>query len=215
MKLPFSDHVPDYYYEMALEEADSLLQLSPRGDSPLSIKVRPIKKWPMQSKGEFANAYVYPFEYASVNRALQKAPLVKCCTGMVGRGRAKEYRVPASGSFLFVEHESGPEIVAYLSLENAAKSLVGEVVLLIKQVMAAVNDGNETKKQQSDCSRYHEAAAISIEARTFNGANIIAVIPLPLQPDDSDIQIVESALLTVMEKQARESDVAESVCMNA
>jgi len=73
MRLPFGNQIPPRYYEMALDEARTLLGAA--GERLTSLKIRPVLTWPIERDDQFHNAYVYPAEYALVSRWLDGSGL--------------------------------------------------------------------------------------------------------------------------------------------
>lgn len=198
MKLPFERKVPLHYYEMALAEAAELLG-SP---AATSLKIRPVANWPIERDDEFSNAYVYPAEYALLYKWLAASPLEKVREGRVSSGKAVSLRTPAGDRLVFVEHETGPEIVAALALATASVGLVKEVVGLVKEILKNINEKNEAKKAGASNARYHQAAAISIEERTSTSNRIIRIIRLPLSTRDLDEVEIEKLLRAPFEKES-------------
>lgn len=184
MKLPFGSSVPSYYYEMALGEAAGLLGAS--APTLTSLKVRPVAKWPIERDEDFHNAYVYPSEYALIYKAIDASQLRRLSEGHVSQGKAIALGTPAGDRLVFVEHETGPEIVAALALAAASVSLLKEVVSLVREILKGVNEKNEAKRKGASADRYYQAAAISIEERTPGSSRLIRVIPLPLKETDLD-----------------------------
>jgi len=195
-ELPFLNNVPARYYEMALDEARSLL--SPSDDPLVSIKVRPIEKWPIDSPSDFHNRYVYPTEYSELEPFLSRFTAKR--RGNVSRGKATAFTGGTDEEFLFVEHETGPELVLYLGVLTAGLSLAKAVVDLIAIIIKTINDSNAAKKEGKPSGRYYEANAISIEERTPTHAKIVKVISLPLSDKEVDRKKLMKELLRSLDQ---------------
>lgn len=181
MKVPFDGVVPQHYYEMALAEAATLFPGAP--SELTSIKIRPLSKWPLSSDSDFHNAYVYPVEYRDLYSWLHADGWSESGKGTVSRGKATLYtKSNGAQQIVFVEHETGPEIVACLVLAAAVVSLVKEIVVLVREALITINDRNNEKKAGATDGRYYEAAAVSIEERTKDYTRIVTIVPLPLDP---------------------------------
>lgn len=189
MKLPFANKLPQSYYEMALDEAHTLL--SPQEGELVSIKVRPIEHWPINEAHHFTNAYLYPTEYKAAFRVLKRAKLRATREGSISRGRGTVYATQDGSEFLFVQHETGPEIIAYVGLATASVTLVTSIIQLITEILKKVNENNEAVKRGKFKERPKEIAAISIEERRAGQARIIKIIQLPV--DQSEIELDEIA----------------------
>lgn len=195
MKLPFSGKIPAHYY------SDSLTQLerffSERdSEGMISIKLRPISKWPISTNSEFVNAYMYPAEYEEVSSYLVDKKLIS----------STEYgvtvcKVGGKDEFLVVEHETGAEIVVTLAVITASLSLAKEVISLIKVIIEVIDKKNEQKKRDAESrERFYGAEAISIEQRTKNGAEIVLVVPLPTDARALDLKPIQQALTVGKQK---------------
>lgn len=187
MNLPFEKNIPAHYYEMALNEANKLLGQTT--DDLVSIKVRPLAELPHATIEEMNNAYVYNSEYQNILNYLAKEKLIK--EGYVSRGKAYMYSIGPNEEFVFVEHETGPEIVAGLALMTASLSLAKTVVELVLYVIKAVDEENKKKQQGQSSGRYYGAKAISIEKRTKSGAKIITTIELPAEGEISKEELLQ------------------------
>jgi hypothetical protein len=196
MELPFGDHIPQGYYEMALEEARPLL--GEIDERLVSLKIRPIQKWPIESDDQFHTAYVYRDEYAMVHRWLSASSLNQVQKGRVSRGPAITLRSMAGDNFVFVEHETGPEIIMTLTLVTASLGLIKEVVGLVKEILKSINEKNEAKRRGEEVRRHYEASAISIEVRTSDSSRVINIIPLPIKAADLDETKIANVVIQSM-----------------
>ncbi|MFL6519908.1 MAG: hypothetical protein ACJ8NS_06780 [Chthoniobacterales bacterium] len=195
-ELPFLNNVPARYYEMALDEARSLL--SPSDEPLISIKIRPIDKWPIASPSDFRNRYVYPSEYSQLEIFLSRFTAER--RGDVSRGKAIAFTAGSGQEFLFVEHETGPEIVLYLGVITAGLGLAKAVIDLVAIIIKTINDSNAAKKAGKASGRHYEANAISIEERTATHARIVKVISLPIADKEVDREKLMKELLRSLDR---------------
>jgi len=173
--LPSANEAPLDYYEMNLEEAR--LFLEPRMGELVSFKLRPIAEWSSDSNTGFENRYVYPEEYERIYKLLETYKANG--NGEVAQGQATAY-VGAAGDFLFVQHETGPEIVLYIG-DGAGMALAKSVVDLITAIIKTISKSNDKRKTGKKVGRLQEAHSIVIEERTKKGARILKIVPLPLK----------------------------------
>jgi hypothetical protein len=141
----------------------------------VAVKVRPI-----QSAGGFedANAYVYPDEYAVVYEGMAHLQVDEPRRGLDGVYRTLE--LPDGVRILFVEHETGPEIIFVLALLTKAATAIGvsataglQILKLINAVKDAVERNNKRKERGEKVLRHYTSEGISIEKRLCSGARIL------------------------------------------
>ncbi len=178
--LPSPNEAPTAYYDMSLEEARLLLE--PRMGELVSFKLRPIAEWSSESAAGFENRYVYPEEYSRIYKLLEACKVNG--NGEVARGHATAYEGEAGG-FLFVEHETGPEIVLYMG-DGTGMGLAKSVVDLMTAVIKTISKSNEEKKAGKQVGRLCETHSIVIEERTRKGARILQIVRLPFKKGDLD-----------------------------
>ena len=183
LEAPFTSDRPLDYIQKALENGRQLLGGQP--GEVVSFKIRPIPKWPVDSPTQIHDAYVYPNEYSAIYEWLSRFP--KTTEGFIN-GKAIGINADGRNQLLFVEHESGPEIILYLGVATAALGLAKSVVDLVTTIIKIVSQANEAKKAGTDAGRYYEAAAITIEKRTSKETTTIKVITLPIKEGDTDPQ---------------------------
>jgi hypothetical protein len=160
-------------FDEKFAEASSLLGADP--DEIVSIKVRPT-----HVAGEFtdANAHVYPDEYAEIFEHLAGFQQVR--TGYAMSGKYRLIRLESGILVLFVEHETGPEIVFVLDVirdgaiaAGAAATAGIQIVKLINLIRDAVVGGTAKKAKGKPCQRYYAAEKISLEKRLKAGTKLL------------------------------------------
>lgn len=166
--------------------------LKGQAGSLVSIKVRPIDKMPVSDQDEFWDAYVYSDEYQNINAFLAKNQFVG--TGSVNYGQTAHCANLQGEEFLFVEHETGPEIIASLALITASLTLGKSIIEMITAIIKTINDSNEKKKKGEPSGRYHEAKAISVEKRTEKETKILKIIQLPALTDEISLAELKKLL---------------------
>ena len=103
MKLPFAGQIPAHYYSDSLTRLESFLS-ERDSEGMISIKLRPISKWPVSTDSEFSNAYMYPAEYKELSSYLEDRRLVSSTEYQV-----TVCKVDEKDEFLVVEHETGAD----------------------------------------------------------------------------------------------------------
>ena len=132
LEAPFTSDQPLDYTRQALESARQLLGGKP--DELVSFKIRPIPKWPVDSPDQIHNAHVYPNEYSTIYNWLSRFP--KTAEGIVN-GKATGFKPDGENEVLFVEHESGPEVILYLGVATAALGLAKDTLVAPVWMQAA------------------------------------------------------------------------------
>ncbi|OKS84555.1 hypothetical protein [Mucilaginibacter polytrichastri] len=127
----------------------------------VSIKIRPIDSLPHSDEDEFCDAYVYPDEYQNFRDFLSAERLI--ATGLVNQGQTVRYANVNGEDYLFVEHETGPEIIAALALITSSLTLGKSIVDLITTIIKTVSESGEKKRKGEPSGRYQAAKAITIE----------------------------------------------------
>lgn len=171
---------------------DASILLDRIDDELISLKIRPINLNPVNDEEDFYDAYVYPSEYEDIRYFLKQEKCIK--EGQVNYGLTKRYSNDSNEDYLFVEHETGPEIITNLALLTASLTLAKSVVDLIITIIKSVNESNEKKKKGTEVGRYYEAKAISIEKRTQNETKILKIIQLPVKGDELSIDELKKML---------------------
>jgi hypothetical protein len=190
---PFANKVPQSYDEMTLDQARLLL--SSNGAPLVSIKVRPLQYWPIDSDEDFRHGYVHDVDYEAIDSFLADHFTAREPSQLVPRGSAKAYTSNDTAEFLFVRHESGPEIIARFGAAEDSPVLLNSVLEVVRATMMAVKRSNEAwKSQGEDSGRHYPVAAISIEERREKGAHILTVVHLAF--DESDLEDMLRGVLT-------------------
>jgi hypothetical protein len=161
-------NVESYRYEWELREAQRFLT----NDVLVSVKIRPI-----EAVGSLSNRYVYHQEYAEIIEFISQYK--KKWDGSVNRGNAIIVDVGGS-DVIFVEHETGPEIVFYLHLAREAAIATGataiaaqQVVKLINMVCEIIRKHAHAKNSGENSERYYGAGALSVEMRLKETGKIL------------------------------------------
>jgi hypothetical protein len=184
--------VNDYMYEMKLDEASGFLNQDPQ--NLISIKIRPI-----EDEGQWKNRYVYPGEYEEIYHVL--STFTKLQQGYVSRGKATLYESSDGTRFVFVEHETGPEIIFVLDvIKNICMTIITAAVA-VNQLLKLINtichvirkEANSKNKGEESC-RYYGAKAISIEKRLSEGAKMIRQVKITANAGDKFIDSVHELL---------------------
>jgi hypothetical protein len=192
MTKEFPDRLTNEMLWQNEQQAMDLLGRQP--DEVVSIKVRPIT-------ADGWNAYVYGNEYDEIEAALGPANLRGTLGESWGRqDNAGQFR-DGDNVFVVAEHETGPEIVAYLAVIAASLGLAEKVVGLTKTIIETVLKHSElkkakiaaTEKQESPGERFYVADGVSIEIRTKRGGKRIASFELA-----PGLHISETHLLTML-----------------
>jgi hypothetical protein len=166
--------MPQWQYEVQLTEASRMLLTN--ADKLVSIKIRPI-----EDIGTWYDRYVSPSEYKEIEKIF--VDFQQLAQGFVNYGKARAFRFGDNEEFLFVEHESGPEIILSLDIVQHAALALGAGTLAGRQILKLVNDickiinkeaHKKNKGEQSD--RYYGAKAITIEKRLRTGSKILKQI---------------------------------------
>jgi hypothetical protein len=177
-ELPFGGHVPRRFdVELRTSEARELL--GSNGADLVSLKVRPLRIWPVYEPEDFLDGYVYDADYAAVEPFLSSR-LERLREGSIGRGKAAVYALEGSSNFAFVEHETGPEIIAPVS-DLAGPALAEPVVEIIQATLRAVDRSNRAREEKDNkLGRHFHVEAVTLEERREDFARMLAVFPLPL-----------------------------------
>jgi hypothetical protein len=173
MKLPYS--IETDRNDRTLSQAAQVLNFI--DDDVFSIKIRPSTQNSIADVERVSNAYVYPNEYKEIYHYLK--PVETNYEGYVN-GQAKKYVLNQNEEFLFIEHETGPEIITTLALIAASIPLLTAIVELTNTIIKTVSESNEKKKKGKESGRYYEAKTIVIEIRKKKKVKIIKVISLPV-----------------------------------
>jgi hypothetical protein len=181
-------------FDVRLKEAAGLLGRPIHG--LVSLKIRPIK-----DVGSFDTSYLSPSDYTVINRALAMSSLRRIKSlGFVCHGEAALYELENGDKILYVEHESGPEIIldaqAILHAIAMGAGAVGAVALAANQLVALVN--NICKMLQKAPSKKRDSSgrfvATSIEKRLARGQKLIKQIGKTAKASEKAIKSIEELI---------------------
>jgi hypothetical protein len=165
------------HYREALMEASRLLDKPP--ENLVSLKVRPTDDASMDI-APWQNSYVYPSDYAAIEAHLVAARLPIKDLGPVLQGRGFNIRLTSQTEVLFVEHESGPEIIfAWLAANKDGIDAVLSIANILKIIFDVISASVKVKRDGAATERYYDASFAKIEARTVKGATVLQNKSLP------------------------------------
>jgi hypothetical protein len=121
---------------------------------------------------------VYPADYKSLEGSFRDRGLSRVSEGWVSRGKAIRYQSGHGEDFVFVEHETGPEIVFLMS----ASAIMGGLVAWIAQTLLEA-----IQKHDQTGERFYKAGAVGIESRTEAGGTRLVTVPLPVSGEELTI----------------------------
>ncbi|SAK95614.1 hypothetical protein AWB79_07250 [Caballeronia hypogeia] len=159
-------------------------------DELVSIKLRPVDE-----EVGASDRYVYKAEYDDLYAYLNETfgePLVKGVTVRHGFGFASVYRLPSGEHILFVEHETGPELIAYLhtirDVLNAASGAaiaLGTFVTTVNQVAHIIRKSIDDYNREPSKRRYYSARKIKVSRRTLQEERELRHIEVETDADDA------------------------------
>jgi hypothetical protein len=161
---------PDRFDER-LQKASAIIGGTPA--ALISLKARPIREI-----DTYDTDYLSGSDYQGIEEAFRHPDLEFIADlEWVCNGRTRLYEVKGGTRFLFVEHESGPELILHeIVLIAGAVSAVAfaanQVILLFNRISKALQ-GRYNKKERDEKGRF---LPVSIEKRTKNGQKLIRQI---------------------------------------
>jgi hypothetical protein len=106
------------------------------------------------------------------------------CLPLIDVVRQGDYSHLSDGhKFVFVYHETGPEIIFVLDLVKEAAIATGavavaasQIIKLVNTICGIINKAADAKNKHEPSDRYYGAGAVSIEKRLSQGAKIVKQI---------------------------------------
>ncbi|WP_046168002.1 hypothetical protein [Chromobacterium vaccinii] len=159
-------------------------------DKLVSLKLRPV-----ENEVGPSDCYVYPAEYEEIYRYLNETfglPIVDKTKVHHGYGLASVYKLPSGEHFLFVEHESGPELIAFLHTIRDVLTAGTEAVISLGAFLTAVNKvahiirtSIDEYNRKPSGRRHNGASAIKVERRTAVSTRAIRSIKVKSDSDEA------------------------------
>jgi hypothetical protein len=170
MNLPAAPK-PDRF-DSRLDAASEFLSVPP--DKLVSIKIRPIV-----DAGDVQTEYLFPSDYMKFIDAALADSQVKVPGGITERhGVPFLCKLPSGQKFVYIKHESGPEIIFLIDLLQHTAVATGAIALAATQIVVLVNKLNQrvrtapSKKERG----VNPVGASSIEARVKTGQKVLKQI---------------------------------------
>lgn len=148
----------EYDFGPKMAEASALLGVQP--DEVVSIKLRPI-----QTVGTLDQNYLTSSDYDTIDQEIKLSGVSVSHIGYVLDGNAFQLLLPDGRSVLYVQHETGPEIIMVLGIITAGAAAANQLIQLINTVCGIISKAHRSTGASS--------GAISIEQRLTKTQKII------------------------------------------
>lgn len=148
-----------------------------------SIKIRPI-----QEAGSFAGIDLHPSDYEEINEAFDEFRDVADVAHEYGWG-ARVCRFDKNCRCLYVQHESGPEVILHLVVMGAAATYTS--LLALNQAIKLINNIAKLVRKRPKRGKDGRFIAVSIEKRTAKGVKVIRQIGRVAKTTERAIRNVE------------------------
>lgn len=175
------------YHQPKIVAARAILQPYDHGSGPqdrlLSIKIRAV-----DNPTDYVTRYVYPAEYEDIYKFMDtQGTVVKSVDHYIQglkSNNARVYRLLNGDYCLFVEHETGPELIAFFdSIRHVFQSGTGAVVAVtgfvraVNELVRILNNSIDEHAKNPTKRRHFEAGAIGVECRDADSERRITALP--------------------------------------
>jgi hypothetical protein len=173
-------------FSARLKQASRILGASV--DELVSIKIRPIAE-----AGEFETLYLGASDYDAINQSLANATLGVEELGPGYGGFARLCKLHENNACLYIEHESGPEIIIHLITMSAGAAAASFFAL--NQAIKLINNlARFLRKRNPRRDNRGKFIAASIEKRTSRGLKVIRQIGKTAKAAERAIKSIEELL---------------------
>jgi hypothetical protein len=166
-------------FDKRLAKASELIGAPP--DELASIKIRPIVE-----VGSFDG--MYPSDYDGINEAFTEFRDVADVPHEYGWG-ARVCRFDKNCRCLYIQHESGPEIIIHLVVMGSAAAYTS--LLALNQAIKLINNVAKLVRQKPKRGKDGRFIAVSIEKRTAKGIKVIRQIGRIAKTTERAVKSVE------------------------
>jgi len=153
-------------------------------DELVSIKIRPIK-----DVGGFETEYLGNRDYDEINKALKDVGLRITDVDLGYGGIARLCELAGGQTCLYLEHESGPEVILHLLTMSAAAA--GSSFFAVNQAIKLINALARFTRQKPRRNGKGRFIATSIEKRAAKGLKVIRQIERVAKATERAIKNVE------------------------
>ena len=189
-ELNLENPVGDFRFKVDISPFEQLKLFFTSFDELISIKIRPITEYYIDSNSAFKNAWVYKDFYEKINIYLNHNFIHKE-SGIVSRGVLDIFTVQ-NDTFAIINFDTGPEIAFDMSLLNSTPFFLQSILNLIDFILISL------------CTEVvlHEKKAISYEIRTVKienrdklERNIVQIGEFPINDLRATIKDVEELII--------------------